>query len=198
MQKNTTSLKVPRQKEIIKAIKDNDEATLKEVYQDNYSKVEKFVLGNSGTIDEAKDIFQEAFIAMWNNLKEDKFVPQSESALNGYLYQIAKNKWMDHLRSAHHRKTVAIGQHQNIHSLPEEQGQSLEEEDKKLSSALHAFNAMKEGCKSLLSQFYYEKKSLKEIASDLNMDPASVRNKKYRCMQELRALAIKKWPKKIQ
>ena len=63
-----------------------------------------------------------------------------------------------------------------------------------LGIAATAFQHLKDGCKDLLAQFYYEKKSLKEIADNLGLDPASVRNKKYRCMQELRALALQRWP----
>lgn len=192
MQENTPSLKL--QSEIIDAIKDNDEATLKELYRNNYPKVEKLVLNNNGSLEQAKDIFQEAFIAMWKNLKTEKFIPQNASAIEGYLYQIAKNKWLDYLRSAHHKKTVSMDQYSTI--IADKTEQSIDGKEEKLEKAKRAFANLKGGCKELLTQFYYEKKALKEIADALQLDPASVRNKKYRCMQKLRALALQKWPNK--
>lgn len=36
------------------------------------------------------------------------FYPENENALPGYLYRIAKNKWLDYLRSGHYQKVVAL------------------------------------------------------------------------------------------
>ena len=54
-----------------------------------------------------------------------------------------------------------------------------------------AFKNLGEACKSLLSKFYFEKKSMNVIAKELALDSASTRNKKYRCMQKLREIALK-------
>ena len=66
-----------------KAIKANDEAALKNLYKDNYYKIEMYVLNNNGTSEDAKDIYQEAFIAVWRNIQLDKFYPENENALSG-------------------------------------------------------------------------------------------------------------------
>ena len=92
--------------QFIEAIKVNDIVALKHLYKINYPKVEVLVLKNNGTKEHAKDIFQDAFLALWKNVKQDKFVPQNESSINGYLYTIAKHKWMDYLRSKDYKKTV--------------------------------------------------------------------------------------------
>ncbi len=178
---------------LINAVKTNDESTLKALYQENYPKVEILVLKNNGSRDHAKDIFQEAFITVWRNIKQDKFTPQNESSLNGYLYTIAKNKWMDHLRSKDYKKTV--------HNLNEQQIDAsdtiLEKinddnlEDERLLNGMRAFSSLGDSCKVLLTKFYFEKKSMKTIANELELDAASARNKKYRCMQKLREIALK-------
>ena len=56
-------------------IKTNDEAALKKIYQQNYRQTEQFILNNNGSKDEAKDTYQEAFIAVWRNVQLDKFLP---------------------------------------------------------------------------------------------------------------------------
>ena len=94
--------------EQINAIKANDESMLKALYNDNYYKVEKYVLTNNGSEDQAKDIFQEAFIAVWRNIQLDKFTPANESSLAGYIYQVARNKWLDHLRKGQTARVVTI------------------------------------------------------------------------------------------
>jgi len=57
-------------------------------------------------------------------------------------------------------------------------------------NAMEAFEGLGDACKTLLTKFYFEKKSMKEIAHELQLDAASTRNKKYRCMQTLRELAL--------
>ena len=44
------------QQALVSKIKLNDEAVLKQLYQDNYTKVEAYVLKNNGTMPQAKDL----------------------------------------------------------------------------------------------------------------------------------------------
>ena len=71
MFKNITD-PTPLQENFADRFKNNDEQVLKYLYVTNYPKIEKYVLSNSGTIDDAKDIYQEAFIAVWRNVQLDK------------------------------------------------------------------------------------------------------------------------------
>ena len=76
-----------------------------------------------------------------------------------------------------------------MRSNNEEQWDEKEEESK--LNALHeALKQIGASCKKLLTQFYFERKAMEEIAKDLQLTSASVRNKKYRCMEKLRALAM--------
>lgn len=182
-------LKKHNQLKIINAFKTNNEVVLKEFYNANYYKIEFFVMSNNGSKDEAKDIYQEAFLAVWKNLKLDKFIPQSESSLSGYLYTIAKNKWMDYLRSSTYKKTKLI-EDNNLSVADNNEEFYDEHQDKKLKSTMEAFKNLGQPCKQLLSTFYFEKKSLSDIASELHIKETSVRNKKYRCMEKLRAIVL--------
>ena len=173
--------------EIIVAIKANNEDVLKCLYEDNYFKVEKYVLTNSGTIEEAKDIYQEAFITLWRNIQMEKFYPESEHSLNAYLYRIAKNKWLDHLRSCHYRKTVplmAAADKREEEEIPEEDVQFIIEVKKH-------FQQLGENCQELLIRFYYKKESMRTISKQFDWTEASTRNNKYRCLQKLRELLKK-------
>ena len=178
--------------QFVEAIKANDEIALKKLYKNNYQKIESLILKNNGTTEHAKDIYQEAFITVWRNVKNNKFIPENETAINGYLYTIAKNKWMDYLGSAANKKTVSLNR--LSHVVPEEinvdETTAENDHEQKLSAAMKAFKEMDSACKNLLIRFYFEKKSMKEIARELKLDAASTRNKKYRCMQALRVLAL--------
>jgi RNA polymerase sigma factor (sigma-70 family) len=179
--------------EIIELIKNNDEGILKILYQSNYPKIEAFVLKNSGTEEHAKDIFQDAFITVWKNVKTDKFITKNNHTLNGYLYTISKNKWMDYLRSKHYKKTVVSSKLNHFEISDKEIHDKHDDilKENRLQGIMQAFKNLGLPCKALLTKFYFEKKSMNTIAKELQLNAASTRNKKYRCMQKLRELALK-------
>lgn len=184
--------KTDSQIELVHAIKTNNSVALKSLYTSNYYKIESLVIRNNGTKDHAKDIYQEAFIIVWKNIKNDSFVPQNETALQGYLYQIAKNKWMDVLRSSTYKKTKLIP-HEAVFTDKFEEQNHEEEQDifrHKLKQAMDAFKLLGNPCKELLTTFYFEKKSLREIADELQIEETTARNKKYRCMEKLREMVL--------
>jgi len=177
---------------VVDALKRNDTKTLNRLYSINYWKIEALVLKNNGTKAHAKDVYQEAFLAVWQNVKQDKFKPRSESSINGYLYSIAKNKWMDILRSKGYRKTIVESQMSHF-EIKDDENHGVDDKilkDKQLEVVMQAFKELEHACKNLLLKFYFEKKSIKKIANDLELDAASTRNKKYRCMQKLRQIAL--------
>ena len=66
------------------------------LYTSCFPMVRSMVLKNSGTIDDARDIFQEAIMVLYQNSSFDKF--QLTAVTSTYLYSIARNKWLKQLR----------------------------------------------------------------------------------------------------
>ena len=171
---------------LIVAIKANDEGVIKGLYEENYFRVEKYILTNSGTTEEAKDIYQEAFITLWRNIQMEKFYPESEHSINAYLYRIAKNKWLDHLRSGHYKKTVPL---MDVMDKRREEEEDIPEEDVQFIMEVRKhFQELGENCRELLIRFYYKKESMRTISKQFDWTEASTRNNKYRCLQKLREL----------
>lgn len=168
------------------AIKASDEVALKSFYTNNYSKTEKYILNNNGTIEQAKDIYQEAFIAVWRNIQLDKFYPENENSLAAYLSRIAKNKWLDYLRSHHYKNTVPLPDDTDAieETLPEEDVRYIAEVKNK-------FKSLGEKCREVLTRFYYKKESMRSIAEKFEWTEATAKNNKYRCMERLRELLEK-------
>lgn len=169
------------------ALKVNDESALKKFYKDNYPKIEKYVVNNNGTTEDAKDIYQEAFIAVWRNIQLEKFYPQNENALEGYLYRIAKNKWLDHLRSGHYKKTAAM----NADSGDTAEALLPNEDEDYIADVKSQFKNLGENCREVLIRFYYKKESMRIIAEKFAWTEATAKNNKYRCLQRLRELLKK-------
>ena len=172
-------------KKTVVLIKENDATTLKELYKTNFAKVKRYVLKNSGDEQQAKDVYQEAFLAMWRNIKNDRFSGESETAINGYLFQIAKYKWLDHVRSVKYKNTTFINRDIE-YDEPEIEIEELN--NKKIKIIMDCIGNLGERCQALLKLFYFERKTYKEIAQILAIDEASARNAKYRCQEQLKKM----------
>lgn len=183
---------IDSQLQLIDAIKANNSAVLKQLYTTNYHKIEALVLKNNGTKEHAKDVYQEAFIIVWKNVKNDRFIPQNETALQGYLYQVARNKWTDVLRSSRFKKTKLIQHELSVLDKGIEEDDDEEQEffKEKLKQTMDAFKVLGNPCKQLLTAFYFEKASLRDIANELQIEENTARTKKYRCMEKLREIAL--------
>ncbi len=173
------------QNELVAAFKKNDPVILESFYAANYSKVELYIIQNNGDTEKAKDIFQEAFIAVWQNIKSDRFTPANATALSGYIYQIAKNKWIDYLRSAYKKNTLHT---ESMPLVKEHVPEATAEQEEQLQQMKTHFAKLGSTCKDVLLRFYYKKESLRNIATSLGWTEATARNNKYRCLQQLKGL----------
>ena len=169
----------------LRLIKENDATTLRLLYKTNFAKVKRYVEKNNGDEEQAKDLYQEAFLAMWRNIKNDRFSAENDTAINGYLFKIAKYKWLDHVRSARYKNTTFINR-EIEYDEPDVEENELQ--NKKIKLVMDAVGNLGERCQRMLKLFYFERKSFREIAQIMEMDEASARNAKYRCQEQLRKM----------
>ncbi|MBL0355844.1 MAG: RNA polymerase sigma factor [Chitinophagaceae bacterium] len=185
MQQNTRNQFIDLQIQAA-AVLANDEKALEALYTNNFYKTEAFVMANSGTAEEAKDIYQEAFIAVWQNIKAGRFVPQNGSSLEAYLFQIAKYKWYDYLRAAKKISVVPVEDSSFI------EASYNEEEENYIENVRHHFKNLGEPCRKVLTLFYFMKQSMSNIAATFSWTEATAKNNKYRCLQRLRNMVVGK------
>ena len=176
--------------ELIEGLLHNDNRTINRLYLEVFPKVRAYILKNSGNPHQAKDVFQEAFIDCWRNVKLDRF-DRSNSNIQGYLYTIAINKWKDFLRSSAFKKTMNYSEFTFLQLVQDNEEENESTLYKKMQVSLgSAFEKMGASCKKLLIKFYYDKLSIDVIAKESGLTSASARNKKYRCMEKLRKLVF--------
>ena len=179
---NNEKIKNLPSNEMVALIKKNDGATLKRLYITTFPKVKRHVYKNNGDEQKAKDVYQEAFIVMWRNIKNNTFSAKSETAINGYLFQIAKNKWLEHIRSAKYKNTTFINREIEY---DEPQIEENEMQSRKIKAIMDSIATLDERCQLLMKLFYFEQKSYREIAKSMSMEEASARNAKYSCQEQL-------------
>ncbi|GAB4015341.1 RNA polymerase sigma factor [Spirosoma koreense] len=88
------------------------------LYQQYYPKVLKLCLGYTGDYAQAQDLAQETFVRVWQNLAAFK----GESLVSTWLYRIAVNTCLNHLRTVQNRPTDLL-QPQHSEQIAEETGE---------------------------------------------------------------------------
>ncbi|MBI3483274.1 MAG: sigma-70 family RNA polymerase sigma factor, partial [Bacteroidetes bacterium] len=89
---------------LISELRKKNEAALKQLYRENYVMILKLVVNNSGTEDEAKDVYQEAIIHFYERLSLTEF--ELTCKIKTYLYAVCRKLWLQRL--SHRNKFVRI------------------------------------------------------------------------------------------
>ncbi len=159
---------------------------LDQLYKKLYPSVENYVLNNSGNTQDAKDIFQESLIIVYKKIHDPNF--KLSSTIETFIYAVAKNKWLNALRSSKGMVKVdrlEIDDDIDIYQV-------LLDEDRKRLFATHLAK-LSEGCRNLF-KYFFKGMSMENIASALNLGSSGyVRKKKHLCQEKLIA-AIKNDP----
>jgi RNA polymerase sigma factor (sigma-70 family) len=159
----------------------NDPATVRALYTRHFPTVRQFVLQNSGTLNDAQDMFQEAVAVLWLQLKEGRMQPESDPG--GFLFRVARNKWLDTVRSAAHRNMKVVHDERTL-DRPIDAPDDVEERIVRLRAV---YDKLDDKCRTVLDRFYFERKDLATIAEEMGVEEESIRTIKYRCMMKLRA-----------
>lgn len=168
-----------------------DDSMLQKIYADNYHKTQNFIITNSGTVDEAKDIYQEAFLVLWQKLRTGELDFRDSNRVNAFLYRVARNKWIDHLRSKEFISKSYLDE-SSYDTLEAPDFETDKEWESKVTRVAVWIQKLKPDCRKLLTGFYFNRMSMRTLAQQFEIDEASVRNKKYRCMERLKQLAFDK------
>lgn len=162
----------------------HDEA-FRAMYQQFFAGVEAFIIGNSGSSADAEDTFQDALVAVFNNLRSGNF--QLQSSLKTYVFSISRNLWLNKLRRQGRMVNITT-EHEQI-EIPENQMNVLEKGERSEIIA-NLIEKMGEECRQLLLYFYFDRFRMKRIMELMGFSSEQVtKNKKSRCMKKLRAMA---------
>lgn len=176
--------------QIPKNIEDiSPEQLLKKVYEDNLEWFVRYVLKNSGTSEDARDIFQDSVSAAWLNFRVGSFNGNTDQ-FNAYVRQICKYKWISTLRTSP-SNTVLLGD--DLSAVEDVFDSDHLETTITQSKLLRAsFLSIGEKCRELLRRFYFRRQSLANIANQMGHAEESIKTMKYRCMMRLRKAFLEK------
>lgn len=170
---------------LLKGLARNDKRSVESIYKQNYNLIQALIINNSGSADDAKDIFQEAMVVLFEKARSGSF--ELNCQISTYLYSVSKRLWLKKLQQSQ-RFTEEL----NDTDAPIAIEADMEEHEKKDAEyeMMHqSIGNLGEPCKSLLEAFYFKKKNMQEIAESFGYTNAeNAKTQKYKCLMRLKKI----------
>lgn len=173
------------EKALLKGLALNDRKSVETIYKLYYNMVQTLIINNNGSADDARDIFQETVIVLYEKAKTGSF--ELTAQLKTYVYSVSRRLWLKKLQQqqkylpnvAGLDETVPVDEEVESHGQRHSEFQVMEK------ALLH----LGEPCRSLIEAFYLQKRSMTEIAGHFGYTNAdNAKNQKYKCLMRLRKL----------
>ena len=81
---------------LLKGLANNDSKAVETLYKSHFGMIQHFVTNNNGSFDDAKDVFQEAMITLYEKVQNDSFTLTCQ--IKTYLFSICKHLWLKRLQ----------------------------------------------------------------------------------------------------
>lgn len=171
--------------DLVEAIREKEmlEQAISQLYIDHAETTRSFIMGKGGAEQDADDIFQETIVSFIDIVQKGKF--RQESSIGTFLTSISKNIWYNEIR-----RRQRAGNREKIFEMDRNQEEGAVSEtiqEREMKQQLNKLlQEVGESCRRILSLFYFENLSMKEIVSQMHYENEQVvRNKKYKCLQQL-------------
>ena len=148
-----------------------------QLYEEAFPNVAKFVANRGGTFDDARDIFHDALVILYEKSmqKKDLMFESPER----YVVGIAKHLWIHKFNDDH--KKIGLDEMETTITIPEDY---YEPAENKLTSLLELTGKK---CLHLLRAFYYDNLSLEQIKVVFGFSTThSVSAQKFKCLEKMR------------
>jgi len=175
----------PTDSEVILGILNNSESVLKRLYVAYFPMVLQLIINNNGNADDAKDVYQEAIIVLYNKIKAGNF--ELSSKLKTYIYSVCRRLWLKRLTQMN-RYGGDIKDFEEYLSVDDETEMN-NERDIQFNKMGNALKLLGEPCKAIIEDFYINNRSMQDICEDFGYTNAdNAKTQKYKCLQRLKKL----------
>jgi RNA polymerase sigma factor (sigma-70 family) len=170
---------------LLQGLARNDRKAIEAIYKNNYNMVQALVINNNGSADDAKDIFQETMIVLYEKARSGSL--ELNCQIKTYVYSVSRRLWLKRLQQM---SRFASGLNNIAETVVVDE--DIEDHDKvniEFGMMDKAISSLGEPCKSLLEAFYLKKKNMHEIAAGFGYTNAdNAKNQKYKCLMRLKKL----------
>ena len=173
------------EKALLEGLAASDKKAIESIYRENFNMVQSLVINNNGSADDAKDVFQETMIVLYEKVRSGSF--ELHCQIKTYIYSVSRRLWLKRLNQLNRYSPPAESLE---HTVPVED--EIEEHEKRnieLEMMEKAIVSLGEPCKSLLEAYYLQKQNMQVIAAHFGYTNAdNAKNQKYKCLMRLKKI----------
>lgn len=174
-----------QEQELLRGLAKNDKKATEIIYKENYKMIQAMIINNNGTIDDAKDIFQETMVVLYEKAVSASF--ELNCQLKTFIYSISRRLWLKKLQQLKNYSGEVDGLAETV--PVEDELEAHEERNAAFLLMEKAMYGLGEPCKSLLEAYYLQKRQMTEIAESFGYTNAdNAKNQKYKCLMRLKRL----------
>jgi RNA polymerase sigma factor (sigma-70 family) len=176
----------------IEGLRRNDTQVVREIYERFSNEAIRWVQNNNGSADDARDVFQEALIVLFEKAQNPDFV--LTCPIGAMLYVLYSRKWYDRLqakkRDGEVRFQEEIRYTQEFTSDTLLEAEQMEEETRDRQRLAAAFEQLSDLCRQML-RLLSEGISPRETAERLALNSTeTLYRRKNACVQRWRTLYL--------
>ena len=164
-----------------------DTATLENLYDQVFPMIAAHVRQNGGNTDDARDVFQEALIALLESAKRPDFTLTASPST--YLFAVSRNLWLKQLRS--NKGLVPLDDMDVDHEhdeVPFELIAPPTDEEKSRS----ILEVLTDNCWRLLNAIFFVKEPMTDLMARMGWkNKHTADNQKYKCIHQARKAALR-------
>lgn len=176
------------EKALLKALRGEEQReidkALAELYLQYYPLIKRLIKQNSGTEEEADEVFQDVVYTFYTKLRQEGL--ELYSTIQTYLYSIARNMWLNELRRRSSApRLVETNDYLDL-SSDQLSAMILTEQNKEMAKLIQGLG---EQCQQILNYYYFERFKMKKVAELMGFTNEQVaKNKKSKCLKKLKTL----------
>ena len=173
------------EKPLLQGLAANEKKAVETIYRENYNMVQSLIINNNGSADDAKDIFQETMIVLYEKVRSGSF--ELNCQIKTFLYSVARRLWLKRLQQQN--RYASPGDNMENVVAVEEDLEAHDQRNAEFEMMDKAISHLGEPCKSLLEAYYLQKQNMQTIASNFGYTNAdNAKNQKYKCLMRLKKI----------
>jgi RNA polymerase sigma factor (sigma-70 family) len=173
------------EKALLEGLATSEKKAVEAIYRENFNMIQALVINNNGSADDARDIFQEAMIVLYEKAKSGSF--ELNCQIKTFLYSVSRRLWLKRLQQQN--RFSAPGDSMEAIVAVEEELEDHEQRNDEFEMMDKAISHLGEPCKSLIEAYYLQKKTMQEIAANFGYTNAdNAKNQKYKCLMRLKKI----------
>jgi RNA polymerase sigma factor (sigma-70 family) len=180
---NTNTSSIHADQRFVEGLVQNSGPVVKEIYDRFAGKVRNYILQNSGSEDDAADIFQEALIDIYQQARNKGL--QLTCPFEAFLLLVCKRKWLNKLKKS---STIRVTTDPEVLSNVGEDvfilAEQLQLQNEKATLFMAMFEKLGEKCREVI-RWCLSGKPQEEVAAALGVTYGYLRKKKSECMADL-------------